>query len=244
MMFLLVGIAGTSSIFGFINLYHIKVKLLSHERFFADTDVEYKLLCSNSSNEDSYDINIRSKEHIKHIGVIKKHQDIIVAFRTSFVKRGLTSLEKIKVDSLFPLPHELKYKYINLEKEIVVYPRPKGISLLKFYNKDNSLNGELDEFEGISKFTQGDNPSYIHWSSLAKHNTLMLKNYQYQHENQTLDFDFNLLEGTTEERLSQLTLWCLECEKYHLAFSIKLENRLLNSQKESIDEILKQLALF
>ena len=72
----------------------------------------------------------------------------------------------------------------------------------------------------------------------------MLKNYEYIHEDKILYFDFEKLKGTQEERLSQLTLWSLECEKYKLNFTIKLKGKILNSKKESIDEILTHIALF
>lgn len=244
MMFLLVGVGGSSTLFGFYNLYYVQGKFLSHERFFAGKVGTYKLLFSNKVDEVSYDINITSDNETQYISSIKKNQNITIELTNKFDKRGKDELAKIKLHSLFPLPHELKYKFLNLHKELTIYPKPEGISLLEFYNKSSSLNGELDEFDGIKKFNQGDNPSYIHWSSLAKYNTLMLKNYQYLHEDKILHFDFEKLKGTQEERLSQLTLWTLECEKHHLSFTINLKNKILDSKKESIDAILTQLALF
>ena len=244
MMFLLVGVGGASSIFGFLNLYYVQVKLLSHDRFFAGTKGSYKLLLSNKFDDVAYDISISSNQDTSYISKIKKHENITVEFTQKFNKRGEHSLERLKVSSLFPLPHELKYKFIEFDKKIVVYPKLEGISLLKFYNKNDSINGELDEFDGVKKFNEGDNPSYIHWSSLAKYDALMIKNYQYQNEEKILHFDFEALQGTQEERLSQLTLWCLECEKNHFPFTLKLKSTTLDSKKESIDEILTQLALF
>lgn len=244
MMFLLVGVGGTSSIFGFLNLYPVRVKLLSNERFFANKEAEYKLLVSNKSDNPSYDINISNANNSHTISLINKNENITVSMHEKFQKRGYAKLQKIKIYSLFPLPHELKYKFVDLEKQLIVYPKPEGVSLLEFYNKNNSLNGELDEFEGIKRFNEGDNPSYIHWSSFAKHNILMLKNYRYQDENKTLHFDLDSLKGTQEEKLSQLTLWCLECEKYHLNFTIKLHRKVHSSKEESIDAILTKLALY
>lgn len=243
-MFFLVGIAGASSVFGVINLYHIRVKLLSHERFFATKTSQYKLLLINDSDNSSFDINILSGNQTQHIKVIEAHESVTVPLDISFAKRGEVGFEDIKLFSLFPLPHELKYKYIQIDKKVVVYAKPAGMSLLKKYNKNISVNGEIDEFEGIEKFNQGDSVSAIHWASLAKNNSLMSKKFTYEDESKKLKFDFKALQGETEERLSQLTLWVLESEKYNFDFTMKLGEKSIDSNKMSINEILEAIARY
>lgn len=243
-MFFLVAIAGASSIFGMLNLYYIQVKLLSHERFFADTFSIYKLLVTNESDIPAYDISVTCSEQTQHIKAIEPHNTQTISFEVKFGKRGEESLPKIKIHSLFPLPHELKYKVIELDKKVVVYAKPAGVSLLKFYNKNNSINGEIDEFDGIKKFHQGDNLSYIHWASLAKYNTLMSKNFIYEDESKKLRFSFKNLMGNDEDKLSQLTLWVLECEKQSFDFSIDLSGEILDSKKMGTNEIFESIAKY
>ena len=243
-MFFLVAQAGASSIFGILNLYNIKINLLSHDRFFTHTNSTYKLSIINESEETSYDINITSNNQTKHINSVEAHQSQTISLDEKFNKRGETDLPKIKIHSLFPLPHELKYKYIEIDKKIVVYAKPQGISLFKFYSKNNSLNGDINEFDGIKKFNQGESTSHIHWASLAKHNSLMTKNFSYEDETKKLFFDFKTMRGTDEDRLSQLTLWSLECEQYKLDFSIDLNGKILDSKEMSINEILEAIAKY
>ena len=243
-IFFLVGVAGASSIYGVLNIYYIKVNLLSCERFFAQTSSTYKLSVINESEYPSYDITLLSDKESKYIESIKTHHTKTISLSAKFDKRGNNNLPDIKVHSLFPLPHELKYKKIEINKKIVVYAKPEGISLFKIYNKNSALIGEIDEFEGIKKFNQGDSTSHIHWASLAKHDSLMIKNFIYEDESKKLHFDFKTMSGTNEERLSQLTLWIVECEKYNLDFSINLEANILDSKKMSTDEILEIIAKY
>jgi uncharacterized protein (DUF58 family) len=243
-MFFLVAIAGASSIFGMLNLYYIQVKLLSYERFFADTSSTYKLLVTNESDNPAYDISLTCSEKTQHIKAIEPHNAQTVSLEVKFSKRGEVDLPKIKIHSLFPLPHELKYKTVELDKKVLVYAKPAGIPLLKFYNKNNSVNGEVDEFEGIKKFNQGDNLSYIHWASLAKNDVMMSKNFIYEEESKKLRFSFKNLSGDDEQRLSQLTLWVIECEQYGFDFSIDLDGDILDSKKMSTDEILESIAKY
>jgi len=243
-MFFLVGIAGASSVFGIRNLHSIRVTLLSHSRFFATKSSEYKLLLANNSDHASYDITIASEEQTKHTKSVESHSSQTVSLQKSFKKRGDATLSKIKISSLFPLPHELKYKYLQIEKKIVIYAKPSGISLFKIYSKDSSFNGEIDEFVEIKKFNQGDNISYIHWVSLAKNNSLMSKKFSFVEENKKLIFEFKTLKGGVEERLSQLTLWVLECEKSAFDFVVILDAMSLDSNEMSINEILEKIAKY
>jgi len=242
MMFFLVGVAGAASLYGVLNLYYIKVSLLSYERFFAKESASYTLLIQNDSKYTLYDIHITSNSETKHLISIQAYDKVRLSFSTKFLTRGLHYLESVEVSSLFPLPHELKYKSINIEKSIFVYAQPKGISLFNIYHKNNSINGEIDEFDGIKLFHQGESISYIHWPSLAKNSTLQSKSFLFESENEKLHFDLEKIKGDFESRLSQLTLWVLECEKNSLEFTLTLKERVINSKELSIDEILKTIA--
>jgi len=243
-IFFLVGVAGTSSIFGVFNLYYLKTKLLSHSRFFANKESTYKLSITNHSDKNSYDVNLTCNNQTTHIKSIKAHHSEIVSIKEKFHKRGETTLKEIKIYSHFPLPHELKYMNILIDEKVIVYAEPKGVSLFKIYNKNSAINGEIDEFEGVRKFNQGDSTSYIHWASLAKNDSLMVKNFIYEDESKKLRFDFKSMRGSDEERLSQLTLWVLECEKYNLEFTINLKNETLDSKEMGTDEILETIAKY
>ncbi|QSZ41066.1 DUF58 domain-containing protein [Sulfurimonas aquatica] len=243
-LFFLVGIAGASSMYGVYNIYHIKGRLLSYDRFFAGSASTYKLSIVNEYEYPSYDITLTSKQKEIHIESIKPHHFQTISLEEKFDTRGKHSLSNIKMHSFFPLPHEIKFKEIEINKEVIVYAKPEGISLFKFYNKNNSMSGEIDEFDGVKKFNQGDSTSYIHWASLAKNDTLMVKNFLYEDETKKLYFDFKTMTGTNEERLSQLTLWVLECEKNRFDFTINLNGDILESKKMSTDEILQAIAQF
>jgi len=243
-IFFLVGVAGASSLYGVFNLYYIKVKLLSSQRFFAHSSASYKLSVVNESEYPSFDISVTSKHKTTYIKSIKPYHSRTISLEEKFDKRGENFLPDVRVHSYFPLPHELKYKDLNINKKIIVYPEANGVSLFKLYNLNNSLNGDINDFEGIKKFNQGDSTSYIHWASLAKNNSMMVKNFIYEDETKKLHFDFKTMKGNSEQKLSQLTLWILECEKYKLDFSINLDANTLDSKKISTDEILKTIAKY
>lgn len=243
MMFFLVGVAGAASLYGVYNLYYIKATLLSQDRFFANATSSYTLSIINPKESSVYDINVilTDTKQLKHIPSIQANDTATISLHSLFTQRGEAKLPLLELNSLFPLPHEVKYKHIIMSETILVYAEPKGISLFDFYSIDNSNNGEISEFEGIKDFVQGENISAIHWASLAKSDSLKSKNFLYEENKKTLHFDFATLDGNIEEKLSQLTLWVLECERNQFDFTLKIDAVTLDSKESSIDEILQTI---
>jgi len=244
MMFFLVGIGSASSIYGILNLLHIKLSILSHERFFAQMPSFFTLTILNNSSRSVYDINVAYKDKTQKKAIIDAYQSATIKFTTMFENRGEAKISEFKISSLFPLPHEIKYKTVTLQEKIFVYANPSGVSLFSIYNKNSALSGEIDDFDGIKDYEEGGSLSTIHWASLAKHATLKTKTFLYEDEQKSLHFSFDTLKGEAEERLSQLTLWVLECEKHHLEFTLDINTTQLDSKEQNIDEILRTIASY
>lgn len=244
MMFFITALAGTSTIFGMFNLHPLSLSLLSYERFFANTLTSYKLLLHNSATYKCYDITLHKDTKQTHIPLIKEMQNITIHMQEKFTKRGKAELTTYKFTSFFPFAHEIKTKNISLNKSIIIYPKPYGISIFEHFAQDLATHGDISDFDTIKPYIQGENISFIHWASLAKNNTLMSKKFFYEQKKETLVFDIATLKGEDEDKLSQLTLWVLECEQNQLSFILRLKNKNLNSKRDSIDAILTQLALY
>ncbi|MEA1917234.1 MAG: DUF58 domain-containing protein [Campylobacterota bacterium] len=243
-MFFLFSVAGASSHFGVLNLGYLHVRLLSCSRFFASQSSTCSVMVENRYKNSSYDLTLINENEKQHIDKIEADSHCIVELKYNFAKRGVVKLPKIRVESLFPLPHELKYRLYELDDELVVYAKPQGVSIFKKYIQDSSLHGEIDDFDSIKRHNSSDDISLIHWPSLAKSETLMSKSFTYTNESKKLHFDFKSAAQSDEKRLSQLTLWVLECEKNGFDFTLEISNRTLDSKKLSHDEILKIIATY
>jgi uncharacterized protein (DUF58 family) len=244
MMFFLVSVAGTSTLFGMRNLYPLELHFLSHDRFFAHENASFTLTASNNANYEIYDLHFHYKEKITSLPSLGAQSTTHLSFSTRFETRGKHTLEKIHIESLFPLVHERKFRDIDLENALLVYPHPKGESLLHHLAMQKKNSGDFNDFEGIKKFVQGESISSIHWSSLAKNDTLMRKVFLFEEKQEKLHFRLEDLSGDIETKLSQLTLWVLECEQLGFSFLIDLHAKTLDSKKEETDAILSALALY
>lgn len=244
MMFFLVSVAGTSTLFGMLNLHPLEITFLSHGRLFATQEGEITLLARNTSSYALYDLHFSYAKSKQTLSTLKGHESKALSFSTLFSQRGKHPLQKLYVLSLFPLIHERKMRTYLLEKELIVYPKPNGVSLIKQLAQKKQQSGDLDDFKGITRFIDGENISSIHWASLAKSDTLMSKRFLYTQSQEKLHFSFRDLQGDTEDRLSQLTLWVLEASELGFDFTLELGGRSYDSAKEDLDAILTQLALY
>ena len=72
----------------------------------------------------------------------------------------------------------------------------------------------------------------------------MSKQFLQEEASRTLRFDFAQSGTDDESRLSQLTLWALECEKAGLPFIITMPGMTLESKQRGVDGILEILARY
>ncbi len=233
----------SSYAFGRNNIRALEVELLSLQRVFANKTSRYTLSLS-SSKRDLYDISCISSDEKQHCKIIRANRPEVLTFSHKYAHRGSAKLESVQCDSGFPLPHQIFFKVFDINREFVVYPEPIGESIDTFIARNNALYGEKDDFEGIKTYENSDRFSQIYWPSLAKGETLMSKVFSHTNEVSVLHFDFVSCGSETEQRLSQLTLWVLECEQRSYAFTISIGQKLLDSTKMSSDEILTYLGQY
>lgn len=244
MMFFLVSVAGTSTYFGMRNLHPLEVAFVSQKRFFATQNAGFTLAITNASEYPLYDLEFAYKTQHKHLRRLEPNAKVHLTFETSAQTRGRERVENLELQSFFPLPHEKKSRSFRLDTELLIYPKPEGVSLFSSKNAALNVQGDLSDFKSIESFTQGESLAKLHWASLAKNETLMKKEFYYEEERQTLHFEYENLTGDTESRLSQLTLWALECESHNMAFSVTLGKKMLDSKEDGVDGILRELALY
>ena len=103
-----------------------------------------------------------------------------------------------------------------------------------------------DEFAGLRTYQRGDTARSIHWKSLPKLQSPMVKQFTETMDRE-LWLDWNSLPHLdTEDRLSQLTRWVLEAEEMGVAYGLRLPGVVLESSCGEIHQhqCLKQLALY
>ena len=124
------------------------------------------------------------------IPLIPPGGEVTVSLCLDFPRRGSFTLKGIGVDSTFPLGITRTGPVVKKERHLLIYPRfeplqqleipvgrklqPGGIALA-------SEIGESTEFRSTREFRTGDDPRYIHWSSWARLNKPVVKEFHEEY---------------------------------------------------------------
>ncbi len=241
-LFTVFSVASSGCYFGRKNLYDLMLVELPQERIFANKKASLKWRIKNEADNPAYDVSVKTKSSSQHFNSITKES--IVTLSYTFEKRGFNPYPEVTLESRFPLLHVRFLKFSKQDKKLLVYPQPKGVALKDYIKEQLSHYGERSDFEGIRRYERSDVASLIHWPSLAKGKELMSRNFSYTVKTKGLHFDFLSCADNDEERLSQICLWVLECEKQGLDFTVDMPKTKYDSKRESVDEILQKLAQY
>jgi uncharacterized protein (DUF58 family) len=166
-------------------------------------------------------------------------------------RRGWLPARVFAVSTEFPLGLFHAWTWLELEMSCLVYPKPaaSGRAPPPARGTGGQLAGArpgLDEFAGLRSYQRGDTARSIHWKSLPKLRSPMVKQFQ-----ETLDREFwldwdELTETDPEARLSQLARWVLEAEGSHLSYGLRLPGARIAPSRGATHQhaCLKALALF
>ncbi|HVT36738.1 MAG TPA: DUF58 domain-containing protein [Nevskiaceae bacterium] len=166
-------------------------------------------------------------------------------------QRGWLQARVFALGTEFPLGLFHAWTWAELDMNCLVYPRPasagippppaSGIGGLLSQNRLGQ-----DEFAGLRNYQRGDTFKAIHWKSLPKLRSPMVKLFAESME-QELWLDWDSLHGLdAEERLSQLTRWVLDAESENRAYGLRVPGTTLNPARGLQHQhlCLRTLALF
>ena len=245
MMFFTFSLAGASSMLGQLNLAELQLRFYRHDRMFARTRSSYLLKLRNPNpTRHSFAIELTTPHDQMTLDELHPDEEVNVALHIIPEARGEIVLPDVRISTRFPLPHEILYKDFPIATRVTVYPEPKGIPLQAFIARQQARTGEQDDFDGLRSYQEGDTLSLIHWPSVAKGAETMSKAFIYNDTRQEFHFDFLPAGDDDEARLSQLTMWVLECERRGYPCSVTLSGSILRSGKEGYDAILDRLARY
>ncbi len=242
-LFFAFSLALTSGLFGAFNLARIEADFHYCARAFANTESYCFFKIHNKTRYDSVAIVLQTRYNSSVIERVSAYSSINISHRVKPTKRGVIDITPCKLTSLFPLS-TVKFELpITQIAKGVAYPTPKGEDLDLYLQKNRANFGEEGDFDGIVRSENGASLSRTHWASVAKGESAV-KKFENLHESEQLIFNFYACADDDESRLSQLTLWVLTCESRKREFVIQMPQDRLDSTKESIDEILRYLALY
>lgn len=167
------------------------------------------------------------------------------------LRRGWLKARVFALSTEFPLGLFHAWTWAELDMACLVYPRPADSgpqppATAGTGGENSSARSGQDEFAGLRNYQRGDSLKSIHWKSLPKLQTPMVKQFSETLEHELwLDWDF-LPQLDTEARLSQLTRWVLEAEGEVRAYGLRIPGTVIAPARGEVHQhqCLRALALY
>jgi uncharacterized protein (DUF58 family) len=213
-----------------LNLTRLQVNVESIRPAFAGQEIAVPIEVENHSRTARNGIQL----HLPVEGATPELIDEIpagqaarVTLRFPVIARGEYQLHDLRLTSTYPLGFLGSSRRIPVQQRYIVYPEPAGTPNLPVVQVAisssiaESRTGEGDDYAGVRAYVPGESQRHIDWKAVARGQPLMTKQFTAENDD-VLQLNFSTLEGDTEQRLSQLTLWVIEAERARRRYALQL----------------------
>ncbi|MDQ7016015.1 MAG: DUF58 domain-containing protein [Gammaproteobacteria bacterium] len=246
--FFLTGLSLVSMLHGFRNLLNLEIQIHSANAVFVGEESHFniEIYNPNSSPHPMITLVHATQQHTLNLLADQRHRCTLSITTT---RRGYLALGKVHINTLYPLGLFRCWSSIGSRQRVLIYPKPLSHSAPLPHVQDNTQqnnNQKIDEeYQGVRDYQRGDSARRIDWKALAKGHGTLVKNYQTP-QNERLQLHWQLTQGDTERRLSQLCAWILQAERQQKIYSLHLPHSppLIGRGEQHKQRCLKNLALF
>jgi len=180
----------------YLNSPDIEIRRVTQETAFEDEMLNIKMSIRNKLPRSSSFFEVLDyfpaaqpgKEKVSlFVLELKAKEEKIFNYTLECYKRGVWKIGPIEVISHDALGFFVMKKTINVESDIIIYPAFFRIfafpqlargSISWIGVETSKISGDSHEFFGIREYQRGDAMSRIHWPSTAKHNKLIVKQFE------------------------------------------------------------------
>lgn len=248
--FLLAGLGTVSILHTFRNLAHLYVSAGRAAAVFAGDTAQFQLLLENKSDFGRYSLDLTCRAITVSCDA-PAHRISAVRVPMKAARRGWLQLERVTLDTRFPLGLMRAWSYVQPDLRALVYPRPDHAALPAPQPVPDSgdavaAGAGADDFAGLRPYQVSDSPRHIAWKAAARGETLLTKLFTGRAASE-LRFDWNDLppDMGAEARLSRLARWVLLAEENGLRYGLRLPqvDVPLAQGSAQLARCLKELAL-
>ncbi len=241
------------ALFAVKNIADTTVNALDNNSFFANEFSYFKLRMHSNDNTAKIRIFARRNGLYAKYQTATKEKDIIYQIPLNNKKRGVHILDYVQLSTHYPLGLFRSWTWLKFDKEIVIYPEPKGdlelptsLETKGDESIDNSHKGNED-FSTIRHYQSGDSIKQIVWRQSTSTNVFVKDFSDPLGKQYNLDFNNPILNSLTDEdKLSQLCQWVLEADKKGVSYKLSLPQKTIELNSGSVHKFncLKELACF
>lgn len=144
------------------------------------------------------------------------HGETLVPLTLATMTRGWQPLPRIKLWSNWPLGLFHAWSWVHPDQSVLVWPRPERAGPPPMLPVDNDSRHRLHQGEDIAAlrdYHAGDPQRHIAWKHSARHETLMVKDFEQPEAQEEWRLDWRQLSPLAPEaRIARLARWLGEAE--------------------------------
>lgn len=251
MTFLLAALGLVAMLHCHNNLLQMTVRFGGADPVFAGEEARFRVTIENGAGRPRLDVTIESPESKAGPVDLDPGANTTLQLHASAARRGFARLSRFSVATTHPGNLFRAWTWINMDARCLVYPAPAPPGRQPptsdgLPGERAMRNREDDDFAGLRSATPSDSPRRLAWKAYARTGQLLVKEFAGGSEQPQL-FDFATLRDLdVEDRLSQLTRWCLDAAEAGAAFGLELPGGSipLGRGERHLHRCLQALALF
>lgn len=231
--------------------FHIQFRPI--DNFFAYQPVQVIVELTHKPN--------RSKLHsLSTIAIYNKQKQLyhylddgINAVTVSIFNRGLHSLGRLSVESIFPFGLFRCWSHLSVPGQFYVFPAPKACSLLLRQQQSDGKSGNqsgvtvtTEDLQGIRDYRDSDPIHHVSWKHFAKGQGLMSKDFSERSAISGWLHVNDYIKENIEEALSEVTFQILDLtnQEANFGFSIGKQQIMPNTGVKHQQKCLEALSLY
>lgn len=142
------------------------------------------------------------------------------------VQRGWQPLPRLRLWSSWPLGLFRAWSWLHPDQSVLVWPRPETAGPSPHAPANDARHMRLhrgDELAALRDYRVGDPQRHIAWKASARHDNLMVKDFEQPQSRPQWQLDWRQLGGLDNEaRIARLARWLNEAQAQRCSYSLWL----------------------
>ncbi len=142
------------------------------------------------------------------------------------VQRGWQPLPRLRLWSSWPLGLFRAWSWLHPDQSVLVWPRPEAAGpspRAPAYDARHMHLHRGDELAALRDYRAGDPQRHIAWKASARHDNLMVKDFEQPQSRPQWQLDWRQLGGLDNEaRIARLARWLNEAQAQRCSYSLWL----------------------
>lgn len=149
-----------------------------------------------------------------------------VRLRLPTHRRGWQPLPRLRLWTSWPLGMFRAWSWLHPEQSVLVWPRPEATGPAPRAMADDARHMQLhhgEELAALRDYRAGDPQRHIAWKPSARHDDLLVKDFEQPRSRPQWRLDWRQLHGLDDEaRIARLARWLNEAQAQRCSYSLWL----------------------